>query len=241
MSFLQPWLLAALPLVALPIIIHLINQRRFQTIHWAAMMFLLAANRMSRGYARLRQWLIMALPHAGHRRADLGRQPAAGERLAGTGRRRPRRHDDHPARPLAQHAATRGAAGVSKLEPGRQQLCETLETLGSGRWVLIESATQQAAASSKSPAALLNLPTAGPARHAADLPAMLQAARDYIRDNHAGRTEIWICSDLRAERLERRQRPLAGAARRLPRIAARRAVSSAGLSRTSPPATSRSA
>ena len=59
MSFLQPALLAALPLVALPIIIHLINQRRFQTIRWAAMMFLLAANRMSRGYARLRQWLIM--------------------------------------------------------------------------------------------------------------------------------------------------------------------------------------
>src|ERR1700730_15797593 len=61
MSFLQPMLLAALPLVALPIIIHLINQRRFQTIRWGAMMFLLAANRMSRGYARLRQWLILAV------------------------------------------------------------------------------------------------------------------------------------------------------------------------------------
>src|SRR5271163_2986413 len=61
MSFLQPMLLAALPLVTLPIIIHLINQRRYQTVKWAAMMFLLAANRMSRGYARLRQWLIMAL------------------------------------------------------------------------------------------------------------------------------------------------------------------------------------
>src|SRR5690349_24815202 len=60
MSFLQPMLLAALPLVALPIIIHLINQRRYQTVRWAAMMFLLAANRMSRGYARLRQWLILA-------------------------------------------------------------------------------------------------------------------------------------------------------------------------------------
>src|SRR5262249_19572471 len=60
MSFLQPAMLAALPLVALPIIIHLINQRRYQTIRWAAMMFLLAANRMSRGYARLRQWLILA-------------------------------------------------------------------------------------------------------------------------------------------------------------------------------------
>ena len=59
MTFLQPLLLAALPLVFLPLIIHLINQRRFQTMRWAAMMFLLAANRMSRGFAKLRQWLIM--------------------------------------------------------------------------------------------------------------------------------------------------------------------------------------
>src|SRR6059058_1947469 len=59
MSFLQPFLLVGLPLVALPIIIHLINQRRYQTVRWAAMMFLLAANRMSRGYARLRQMLIL--------------------------------------------------------------------------------------------------------------------------------------------------------------------------------------
>jgi hypothetical protein len=59
-TFLQPLLLIALPLIALPVIIHLINQRRYQTVNWAAMMFLLAANRMSRGYARLRQWLILA-------------------------------------------------------------------------------------------------------------------------------------------------------------------------------------
>src|SRR5438874_11821213 len=59
MTFLQPMLLPALPLVALPILIHLINQRRYQTIRWAAMIFLLAANRMSRGYAKLRQLLIL--------------------------------------------------------------------------------------------------------------------------------------------------------------------------------------
>jgi len=40
MTFLQPLMLAALPLVSLPLIIHLINQRRFQTVQWAAMMFL---------------------------------------------------------------------------------------------------------------------------------------------------------------------------------------------------------
>ena len=59
MSFLAPMLLAGLPLVALPIIIHLINQRRFQTVRWGAMMFLLAANRLSRGYARLRYFIPM--------------------------------------------------------------------------------------------------------------------------------------------------------------------------------------
>ncbi len=48
MTFLNPILLAALPLIALPVIIHLINQRRYQTIRWAAMMFLLTANRNSR-------------------------------------------------------------------------------------------------------------------------------------------------------------------------------------------------
>ena len=59
MSFLQPWLLVGLPLIALPIIIHLINQLRFQTVHWGAMMFLFNARRMSRGYSRIRQWLIL--------------------------------------------------------------------------------------------------------------------------------------------------------------------------------------
>jgi len=47
MTFLQPWVLVALPLVSLPLIIHLINQRRFQTVHWGAMMFLLSARALS--------------------------------------------------------------------------------------------------------------------------------------------------------------------------------------------------
>ncbi len=196
MSFLQPWLLYALPIIALPVIIHLINQRRFQTIQWAAMMFLLAAHRMARGYSRLRQLLILLfrtlavagllfaisrplasgwLGLAGGSRADttiilLDRSPSMQQRGAGT--------------------------GESKLETGRKQLVGALETLGSGRWVLINSTTR-APHELESPRALLNLPTTGPASAPADLPMMLQAAHDYIRGNRVGRTEIWICSDLR--------------------------------------------
>ena len=61
MSFLQPALLVALPLIALPVVIHLIHQQRHRTIEWAAMMFLLDARRMTRGMARLRHFLIMAM------------------------------------------------------------------------------------------------------------------------------------------------------------------------------------
>src|SRR2546421_13128369 len=140
MTFLQPILLAALPLVALPIIIHLINQWRYQTIRWAAMMFLLAANKMSRGYARLRQWLIMAfrmLAIAGLIFAVS--RPLAGGWLGLTAGGRADTTiillDRSPS--LQQSSA---GAGGSKLETGRRQLARTLKTLGSARWVLISGA-----------------------------------------------------------------------------------------------------
>src|SRR4051812_16774804 len=61
MTFLQPALLYAAPLAALPVIIHLIHLYRRRQVKWAAMMFLLAAQRMNKGLSRLRQILILAL------------------------------------------------------------------------------------------------------------------------------------------------------------------------------------
>lgn len=60
MSFLQPLLLYGLPLALLPVLIHLIHLYRRRTIRWAAMMFLLAAQKMNKGFSRLRRWLILA-------------------------------------------------------------------------------------------------------------------------------------------------------------------------------------
>jgi len=196
MSFLQPWLLAALPLAALPIIIHLVNQRRFQTINWGAMMFLLAARRLSRGYSRLRQWLILAFRVAAIAGliVAISRPLASGwVGLAAGGR--PDTTIVLIDRSPSMQQRDR-ATGRSKLEAGRQQLIQALETLGSNHWVLIDSATREPRALD-SPAALADVPMAGPASASADLPLMLQAAHDYIRDNKTGRTDIWICSDLR--------------------------------------------
>jgi hypothetical protein len=196
MTFLQPFLLFGLPLISLPILIHLINQRRYQTVQWGAMMFLLAANRMSRGYAKLRQMLILLFRVL----AIAGLIFAVSRPLAGgwLGRATGGRPDttlilfDRSPSMQQQGDGTR----ISKMEAGRQQLARTLGVLGSGSWVLIESTTN-AARTIESPQDLIHLAETEPASTSADLPAMLEAARDYIRNNHCGRTEIWICSDLR--------------------------------------------
>lgn len=196
MSFLQPFLLAALPLISLPIIIHLINQRRFQTMKWAAMMFLLAANRMSRGYARLRQYLIMAarmLAIAGLIFAIS--RPLTGGWLGRAGGGKPDTTIILIDRSPSMQQSGTGANG-SKLETGRRQLVQALKTLGSSRWVLIDSTTETPRELDTIDS-LLNSPSTEPVSASSDLPGMLQAVRDYIRSNKSGRTEVWILSDVR--------------------------------------------
>lgn len=196
MSFLQPLLLAGLPLIGLPILIHLINQRRYQTMNWGGMIFLLAANRMSRGYARLRQWMILLfrmLAIAGLIFA-ISRPLASGWLGLTAGGRADTTLVLLDRSPSMQQQGN--GSGASKLESGRRQLVATLNTLGSSRWVLIDSGTNTPR-EMKSPDALLNLPSAGPTSASTDVPAMLQAAHEYVKENQTGRTEIWICSDLR--------------------------------------------
>lgn len=196
MSFLEPWFLLALPLIALPVIIHLINQRRFQSMRWAAMTFLLTANRMSRGYARLRQWLILAmrvLALAGllfviARPLATGWLGMAAGGAAGTTIVLLDRS------PSMQQVGS--GAALTKLDSAKQQLRETLETLGSERVVLIDSGTREPTELASAEGLTESLETV-PAGNTADLPAMLQRAYQYIVDNRVGEADIWIASDLR--------------------------------------------
>ncbi len=61
MSFLFPTLLTiGLPLIAVPLVIHLINLRRQQRIRWAAMQFLMESQRRNRRWILLKQLLLLA-------------------------------------------------------------------------------------------------------------------------------------------------------------------------------------
>lgn len=195
MSFLQPAVLWAIPVIALPIIIHLINQRRFQTVPWAAMQFLLTASRMSRGYARLRQWLILAartLAIAGLIFA-ISRPLSSGLLgLAGGGR------VDTTIVLLDRSPSMSqvGPGGVTKLQAGLEQLVGSLGKLRSNRYVLIDSVTEQAI-EIESPDMLLDMPETRAVSESADIPTMIEIADDYIRANRPSRCEVWICSDVR--------------------------------------------
>jgi hypothetical protein len=196
MTFLQPWVLAALPLVALPLVIHLINQRRFQTMPWAAMMFLASARALSRGYSRLRHWLIMILRMAAVAAVILavGRPLSRGWlALAGGGR------PDTAVVILDRSPSMlqRGSGDEAKLDAGRRRLAATLTTLAPNRCVLVADAERPPLELAR-PADLADEAGSPPHAAPADILRMLQLAYDHVRENAAGSTEVWICSDQRS-------------------------------------------
>jgi hypothetical protein len=197
MTFLAPLLLWGLPLAALPIIIHLIHLHRRRTVPWAAMMFLLAAQRMNKGFSRLRQWLILAFRVlAIAALIFVVTRPLAGGWLGLTGGM----PDtvivllDRSASMEQQNPVT----GMSKRRTGLEKLASAMKQAygRSTRLVLLDSATGQPTPLDKADA-LLDMPSTAATDTAADIPALLQGALDYITSNQAGRSDVWLLSDLR--------------------------------------------
>ena len=61
-GFVTPAFFAAgLALASIPIIIHILNRRRYRVVDWAAMTFLLQALRKNRRRLRFEQWLLLAV------------------------------------------------------------------------------------------------------------------------------------------------------------------------------------
>src|SRR5690242_1172044 len=60
--FVSPWFaVAGAALASIPIIIHILNRRRFKVVRWAAMEYLLQAMRKNRRRLKFEQWLLLAM------------------------------------------------------------------------------------------------------------------------------------------------------------------------------------
>lgn len=193
MSFLQPGILWAAPLVALPVVIHLLNRRRYQTVAWGATAFLIAADAVARGHARLRRWLVLAarvlalvglllvisrplssgwIGFASGTRVDtavvlLDRSPSMGQRTAD---------------------------GRAKLERAVGRLSEAMGAVPPKRIVLIGG---HGVTEVPSPAALGELPEAGLSDATTDFPALFERTLSFVTEQETGPCEVWVCSDLR--------------------------------------------
>ena len=196
MNFLQPLALIALPLMLLPVIIHLINQQRHRTVPWAAMMFLMTAKRMSKGMARLRHILILLMRTLAIAALIFAiSRPLSGGWLGSIGLAKP---DvtmvllDRSASMETQDLQT----GDSKRSTALKRLTQLLEQGDYGtHLILIDSATEQLQ-ELDSPKALLSLPMTESSSTSANIPGMLESALTYLKANNSGRADVWLCSDL---------------------------------------------
>ncbi|MHA3772362.1 BatA domain-containing protein [Verrucomicrobiota bacterium sgz303538] len=196
MAYLQPWMLWALPAVLLPIIIHLLNRLRYKTVHWAAMIFLLKANRAATRRAKIRQYLLLAcrclvvlfLIWAMAR-------PLVGGWIGATAGGAP-----EAVLILLDRSASMEAKGgqqESKRAHAVGLLGQAAKSSAGSRFVLIENVLREPLEIADA-STLGSMQMAEPTDTAADVPAMLRTALDYLAKNKPGSAELWIASDLQS-------------------------------------------
>lgn len=198
MNFLQPWILWGLPLVALPVLIHLIHKRRHKVVEWGAMMFLLEGAKLSRGRQRLREILLLVARTL----AVLGLLFGIGRPIAGgwVGRMGGEELDtvvlivDRSAS-MAEHV---DGAPESKLSAGLRAVRGALEVTGAAELVVIDAVRPGATRRLEGPDGLDALGLDRPSDAAADLPQAFETAVTYLEESAAGRAEVWVVSDAQA-------------------------------------------
>ena len=193
MTFLQPFVLLGLPLVLVPVIIHLLNRLRHRPKPWAAMRFLLSATRSSTSHAKLRQFLILLFRALAVAMLILFlARPLAGGWLGWALSPAPDAIVILLDRSVSMEAQIGGRA---KREQALQLLAQAARPFEeTSHLILIDSATRAPQEFAKA-ASLAQLSVTRPTDTAADLPAMLRAAFDWLVENHAGTAEIWVASD----------------------------------------------
>ena len=197
MTFLQPFILWGLPLVLLPVIIHLINRMRHRPRQWAAMQFLLAATRSSTSHSKIKNWLILAMRILAVLTLLLFlSRPLVGGWLGWAMAAAP------DAILLLVDRSASMESRVAGTDESRREYALKLIASAAGEFennshlILIDSATRHP--ETVSVASLAELPNTQPTDTAADIPAMLQTALDWLIENEAGTAEVWIASDLQS-------------------------------------------
>ena len=195
MAFIQPWVLLALPLIALPVVIHLMHQRRHKPMAWGAMMFLQQARKMNAGIARLRYWLILALRvlAVGMLIVGLSRPLSTGwlGRFGTQATTSILIVDRSPSMELQE-----SNGGLSKRETALQRLDQWFQTTQpKANRILIATGLPKPQAVPQG-VRLSGMEEVAATASTSHLAELFQQALDYMKNHETGPTDVWICSDL---------------------------------------------
>ncbi|QEF96708.1 hypothetical protein Mal15_07360 [Stieleria maiorica] len=195
MSFLRLGALWALPLVLIPIVIHLIHRRRHPSAPWAAMMFLRRASQSRRGPAKLRRWLILAVRTLVVTAVIVAlSRPLSSNRFGIAASRVVSGAPSIVVLDRSPSMQRRGPSGLTHQQAALRRLAETLRTLGTQHVVLIDSVSLTPVQLADVNALTDPSVTSG-AASAADIAQMLHVAMQTIRDNDHAVADVWVCSD----------------------------------------------
>lgn len=195
MNFLQPWILWTLPLIALPVVIHLIHKRRHKVVEWGAMMFLLDGAKLSRGRQRLREILLLIMRTL----AVLGLLFGVGRPIAGgwVGRIGGDAIDTvvlivDRSPSMATHVEGRPE---SKLQSGMRGIRKALEVAGFEDLVVVDAVRPDLVRRVGGLSQLDELPLSEATSAPSDMAAAFETAVTYLEESESGRSEIWVVSD----------------------------------------------
>lgn len=194
MTFLSQTLLWGILAASVPVIIHLLNRRRFRTVQWAATSFLLKASRESKGKKKLRHLLILLC-----RALAIAALFIAVARPLVSGLLGLNSGSINTIVLILDRSASmelRAGDGQPTLrESILKKVSESIEVLGAPRLILVDSATREIQ-DIPSPEILAQLSTTFATDTQSDIPELLLKTIEYLTETQPGTTEIWLASDL---------------------------------------------
>ena len=196
MTYLQPWSLWLLALCLLPIVIHMLNRLRYKTVQWAAMYFLLKANKAATRRAKLKQYLLLlfrALAILFLVWAMM--RPQVGGWIGKNAGGAPEVIVVMLDRSSSMGARVASDVATTKREHALALLAEAGKDSAGSRFIFLENVLRQPleVADLKT---LATMQMAEPTDTAADIPALFRAALEYLVKNKPGSADVWLASDL---------------------------------------------
>ncbi|MEG2236353.1 MAG: BatA domain-containing protein [Akkermansia sp.] len=195
MSFTMPWLLAYLGVAFIPILIHLINQWRHRSMPWAAMTFILRANKELKGRKKLIKYAILALRTLAVLCLIIAfAGPMMGGFLGWRGA------GDKEIVLILDRSASMGAKSDhlhSMRDQALPMISRALSNTNNARISLLDSVTQQILPI-PSPDILDSLSLTKVTDTGANIPNLVSKVAEYLQQEGSGKSEIWIISDMQS-------------------------------------------